>query len=254
MIRQRRASAQTLIASIALVLSAAAAAQAQSSQGSASDGWNVAIYPVFGWVPLDIDIKVDVPPFDNGDGGGAGEIIDSRFDGAFLGGFYASKGWFRVDANGLWAAVGGDRPERPELTVDADVIYYHATGGVKLVKDLYAVAGVRRFALKYNIQVSDFGEFERKPGIWDPVVGVAWHTEGDRWLEVHAAFETGGFGVGAESELSAMFRVDFKPVRHFGISVGYELLYFKIEDTVRNRTFRVEQTLHGPLAGIGFYF
>ena len=113
MIRQRRASARTLIASIALVLSAAAAARHNPSQGSASDGWNVAIYPVFGWVPLDIDIKVDVPPFDNGDGGGAGEIIDSRFDGAFLGGFYASKGWFRVDANGLWAAVGGDRPERP---------------------------------------------------------------------------------------------------------------------------------------------
>ena len=99
--------------------------------------------------------------------------------------------------------------------MDADVIYYHATGGVRLVKDLYAVAGVRRFALKYDIRVSDFAEFERKPGLWDPVVGVAWHTEGDRWLEVHAAFEAGGFGVGAESELSAMFRVDFKPVQAF---------------------------------------
>jgi hypothetical protein len=254
MIAQRRASARQLIASIALVLSAAAAAHAQSSQSSANDGWNVGIYPIFAWVPLDIDINVDVPPFDDGTGGGAGEIIDSRFDGAFLGGFYASKGLFRVDADGMWAAVGGDRPERPLMTVDADVIYFHLTGGVKLVKDLYAIGGVRRLALKYDIRIADFPNFQRKPGLWDPVVGVAWHTEGDRRLEVHATFEAGGFGAGAETELGGMFRLDFKPLRHFGITAGYNLLYFRIEDTVRNRTFRVKQTLHGPVVGIGFYF
>ena len=214
----------------------------------------MAIYPVFGWLPLGVDIDVDVPPFDNGEGGGSGEIIDGRFDGAFLGGFYASKGLFRVDTDGMWAAVGGDRPERPVLRVDADVIYFHVTGGVKLVKDLYAVGGVRRLALKYNIGVADYPEFERKPGVWDPVVGLGWHAEGNRLLDVHATFEAGGFGAGADLELSGMFRVDFKPVRHFGITAGYHLLYFKVEDAVRNRTFRVEQTMHGPLAGIGFYF
>jgi len=246
-------AARTFLLVLILAITGAGAATAQTS--SPDDGWNVAIYPVFGWLPLDIDIEVDVPPFDDGTGGGAGEIIDSRFDGAFLGGFYASKGLFRVDADGMWAAVGGDRPERPFLRVDADVIYFHVTGGVKLVKDLYAIGGVRRLALKYNIQVADFPEFERKPGLWDPVVGVAWHTEGEsRRLEVHATFEAGGFGAGADTELSGSFRLDFKPVRHFGITAGYSFLYFKVEDTVRNRTFRVEQTLHGPLAGIGFYF
>jgi hypothetical protein len=223
--------------------------------GAQTGDWNAGIYPVFGWLPLDIDIEVDVPPFDDGTGGGSGEIIDSRFDGAFLGGFYVSKGLFRVDADGMWAAVGGDRPERPELTVDVDVIYFHVTGGVKLVKDLYAVGGVRRLALKYDIRIGDFPEFERKPGLWDPVVGVAWHTEGeDRRLEVHSTFEFGGFGAGADSEVSGMFRLDFKPLRHFGITAGYSFLYFKAEDTVRNRTFKFEQMLHGPLAGIGFYF
>lgn len=244
-----------LVASFAFVLWAASAAHAQPAQSGADDGWNVAIYPVFGWLPLGIDIDVDVPPFDGGDGGGAGEILDSRFDGAFLGGFYVSKGLFRVDGDGMWAAVGGDRPERPVLTVDADVIYFHVSGGVKVVKDLYATAGVRRLALKYDIGIADYPNFERKPGVWDPVVGLGWHTEGsDRRLEVHATFEAGGFGAGTESEIAAMFRLDFKPVRHFGITAGYSLLYFKLEDTVRNRTFRVEQTLHGPLAGIGFYF
>ena len=47
--------------------------------------------------------------------------------------------------DGLWAAVGGDRLETPVFTVDADVIYLHATGGRKIVKDLYATGGVRRW-------------------------------------------------------------------------------------------------------------
>ena len=65
---------------------------------------------MLGWVPLGIGIDVEVPPGDGGGNGGAGEIIDGRFDGAFLGGFSASKGRFRVDADLVWAAVGGDRP------------------------------------------------------------------------------------------------------------------------------------------------
>jgi hypothetical protein len=86
-------------------------------------------------------------------------------------------------------------------------------------------------------------------------VGIGWHTEGEeRRLEVHSTFEFGGFGAGADTELSGMFRLDFKPVEHFGITAGYNFLYFKAEDTVRNRTFKFEQMLHGPLAGIGFYF
>ena len=239
----------TLLLTVLLV----GANSAQAQTGS-NDTWNVGIYPAFGWVPIDIDIKVDVPPFDNGAGGGSGEIVDGRFDGAFLAGFYASKGRFRVDGDGMWAAVGGDRVDRPELTVDADVIYFHVTGGVKIAKDLYAIGGLRRLALKYDIVINDFPNFERKPGFWDPVIGIAYHREGDRWLEVHATFEGGGFGAGNDVEWAGMFRLDFKPARHFGITGGYNFLYFKGEDTVRDRTFKVEQTLHGPLVGIGFYF
>jgi hypothetical protein len=51
-----------------------------------------------------------------------------------------------------------------------------------------------------------------------------------------------------------MFRIDWKPVTHFGIAAGYNVLYFKVSDTLRDRTFVVKQTMHGPLLGIGFYF
>jgi hypothetical protein len=243
-----------MMRTLTLILSVLLAASTARAQTPSDDGWNVGIYPVFGWLPLGIDINVDVPPFDDGAGGGAGDIVDSRFDGAFLVGFYASKGLFRVDGDGMWAAVGGDRPARPNLTVDADVIYFHVTGGVKIAPDLYAIGGLRRLALKYDIGIADFPNFERKPGFWDPVVGIGWHREGARWLEVHATFEGGGFGAGTDVEWAGMFRLDFKPARHFGITGGYNLLYFKGEDTVGNRTFQVEQTLHGPLVGIGLYF
>ena len=55
-------------------------------------------------------------------------------------------------------------------------------------------------------------------------------------------------------DLAGMVRVDWKPVTHFGLTAGYNFLYFKFENEVRNRTFAATQTLHGPIVGIGLYF
>ena len=150
----------------------------------------------------------------------------------------------------MWAAFGGDRPERPFLRVDVDAIYFHFTGGVKVVKDLYITGGVRRLALKYNVALGDLPEFERKPGVWDPLVGLGWHSYYNK-LEVHATFEGGGFGVGTDVEYAGAFRLDWKPLSHFGLTGGYNYLYFKVSDERANRTFIVKQTLHGPAVGIG---
>lgn len=244
-----------LAAAVFAVLAAVPAiAQTQVPAGaSTGDDWKVGIYPVFVWVPLGIDIDVEVPPFEGGGGGGTGSIVDGRFDGAFLGGLSAAKGVFRVDGDVLWAAVGGDRPERPFLRVDADVIYFHLAGGVKVVKDLYVIGGVRRLALKYNVELGDLPEFERKPGVWDPLIGLGWHSYRDK-LEVHATVEGGGFGVGTDAEFAAGFRLDWKPWTHVGLTGGYHYLYFTLSDERANRTFTVEQTLHGPVVGIGLYF
>ena len=84
-------------------------------------------------------------------------------------------------------------------------------------------------------------------------MGVGYHRVG-RTFEVHGIFEGGGFGVGADVDLGASLRADWKPIPHFGITAGYTLLYFKLTDTDAGRTFKVKQTLHGPVAGIGLYF
>jgi hypothetical protein len=236
---------------LACALLAATASHA-AAQGRSDGGWNVGIYPVFIWVPVSIDLEVELPPDSGGD---AGRIIDSRFDGAYMGGFYASKNRFRTDMSVVWTAVGGDRPQAPTLSVDVDLIYFHATGGVEMVPGLYATGGVRRFALKYNVRVADFPEFERKPGIWDPVVGVGYHYEGrGRPLELHTTFEVGGFGVGTDVEYAGGLRIDWKPISHFGLTGGYQFLHFRLENTLADRTFKVQQTIHGPTVGIGLYF
>src|SRR5262245_26770371 len=214
--------------------------------------WRVTVYPILAWVPSGIDIDVELPAGD-GDGGFAGEIVESRFDGAYLGGLSLEKGPWRIDADGVWAAGGGDRAQPPRLTVDVDLIYFHVSGGRRVAKDLYVTGGLRRLALKYDIEVADQPHFERKPGVWDPLVGAGWHTVRDKF-EFHGVFEVGGFGVGTDTEVAGSVRVDWKPFTHVGITGGYQWLYFNLEDTVRNRTFSVEQTIQGPIVGIGLYF
>ena len=235
-----------------LPLHSAVAQSATPAAPPADEGWRITIYPVLAWIPSGIDFDLNLPPTD-ADGGLIGEIIDSRFDGAFLGGFSAAKDAWRMDVNGMWAAVGGDRLETPVFTVDADVIYLHASGGRKIVSDLYLTGGVRRLAVKYTIDAEGLEPFERKPGVWDPLAGLGWHTE-RRKFEVHSEFEVGGFGVGSDLEVSALLRADWKPIPHFGITGGYQFLYFKITDTVLRREFTVKQTLQGPMLGVGLYF
>jgi hypothetical protein len=240
------------LTALCVVLVQAAALPQGAAAQAPQEGWDVAVYPILAWVPLGIGIDVDVPPFD-GDGGGSGNIVDSRFDGAFLGGVAATNGNWRIEGDLMWAAIGGDRVERPRLTVDLDVIYGHANVGRRIAPDLYLTGGVRRLAFKYDVTLGDLPQFSREPGIWNPLVGIGWHRPGPK-VEWHGSFEGGGFGAGADVDLGGTFRVDWKPVRHFGLTAGYNVLYLKVSDEVRGRTVIVKPTLHGPLVGIGFYF
>jgi hypothetical protein len=253
-VRKHRKGLMRVIRVVVLVaLSVVGLSQTARAQAGAPEGWDVSVYPVFAWVPLGIDIGVEVPPSDDGGAGGSGEIIDSRFDGAFFGGVTATNGVWRLEGYGIWAAVGGDRPEQPFLEVDLDLIYLEGKVGRRFAPDLYITGGLRRLAFDYDITLAGLPRFSRKPGIWDPLVGIGWHRAGEK-LEWHASFDGGGFGVGADVDLAAAFRVDWKPVRHFGVTAGYNVLYLKVSDTVLGREVTVEPTLHGPAVGIGLYF
>ena len=241
----------------ACLMALAGTASAQSKPG----GWKFTVYPVLAWVPTNIGIDVNVPRDIAGGGGNTGggndteraSIVDSRFDGAFLGAFSATNGTWRVDTDFVWLAVGGDRPDLPNLEVDADLIYGHGSLGYSVYKDLFVTAGIRRLALKYTISIADLPEFERKPGLWNPLVGLGYHHEGEK-LEVHAGLDVGGFGAGAEIDFGLMGRLDWKPFRHFGLTAGYSYRHLEFEDEVAGKTLKVTQSMSGPVAGIGIYF
>ena len=215
--------------------------------------WKTTVYPILVWVPMDIGIDVNLPPVQGGDGGGSGDILDGRFDGAFFGGVAATNGVWRVEGYGLWAAFGGDRPDRPALTVDLDLVYGSAKVGRRVAPDFFVTGGVRRLAINYEVKLNDLGPFSRKPGVWDPIVGIGWHRVRPK-VEWHASFDGGGFGAGADVDLGASFSVDWKPVSHFGLTAGYNLLYLKVTDTVVNRDLTLKLTAHGPTFGFGLYF
>ena len=134
-----------------------------------------------------------------------------------------------------------------------DFIYGHASGARRVYKELYVSGGVRRLALRYDIQLQDFPHFSRKPGLWDPLIGVAWHREGEK-LELHATFEGGGFGVGADQDLLGGVRVDWKPISHFRVALGYAAIHLELTENVSGQAFTVVQTLQGPIVGFGFDF
>ena len=150
-----------LIAAITLVLGGAG-----SGAGRVIRWMAVRRLSGLAWVPISINIDVNVPPIDGGGGSGpefGGKIAESRFDGAFFGGVSATNGNWRIDADCLWAAVGGDRAELPVLRVDVDAIYGHGSLGRRVAPDVYVTGGIRRMATKYEIEL-DGREFERKPG------------------------------------------------------------------------------------------
>jgi hypothetical protein len=230
-----------------------AAAYAQTAQdATTNEGWSISAYPVLVWVPFGIEIDVDIPP-DDGDDGGSGSILESRFDGAFFGGLTASNGVWRIEGYGIWAAFGGDRLETPLLAVDLDLLYGEGKIGRRIAPEFYVTGGVRRVALKYDISLGDLPSLSRKPGVWDPLVGVGWHRVREK-LEWHAAVDVGGFGAGSDLDVGGGFRLDWKPVRHFGFAAGYNFLYLKLSDDKAGRTVTVEPTVHGPTVGIGLYF
>lgn len=243
-----------ILAACVLSFPVGARAQNTPTPPESSRSWHTTIYPILVWVPLDTDASVSVPPPSGGSGSPTtGDILDSRFDGAYFGGITVTNGVWRVDADGMWLAFGGDRTERPFLKLDYTIIYGSAKVGRRIARDLFVTGGFRRVALDYDISIADLPQLSRKPGLWDPLIGIGWHRVGEK-VEWHASFDGGGFGVGADVDLGAGVRVDWKPVKHFGFTGGYSLLHLKIADDVLSRTVTLKATLHGPAMGIGLYF
>src|SRR4029077_5016095 len=135
----------------------------------------------------------------------------------------------------------------PRVALHSDVIYGEAYAGPRF-GDVAIVGGVRRLAVKLKAEIAQRPAFERKPGVWDPLVGADYRRALGRKWNLQATVLGGGFGVGTDVDLSGRVKADWTFVQHVGLSLGYQVLYFKLSDDVLRQRFSTSQTLHGPVA------
>jgi len=237
------------------------ASAAKSSDTHDPDKLRVAIYPVLGVAPIfGIDVKVPEPSVPShpiaGDVAGS---ATSSFNGAAFFGFTAEKKWFYAEGNGMWTSISASRNnDVTKLNLSTD--WWTGSGliGARFYRDFYATGGFHVLSLGYNITFADYPKFSDGRSLWDPMIGVMWKRYFGRKWEVRGNFAGGGFGVGADEDISARAQADWEFVRHVGITFGWELLHVDFSKTVSvanaSRTFTASQTMNGPMFGLGIYF
>jgi hypothetical protein len=221
----------------------------------------VEIAPIYLWVPISVN-SVTLPEFPGlpspPGGGGASGDTGASLNGAAMTAFRVEKNWWVARGNVVWAGLTGER-ESPSVKVSGDLILGELLTGVEVVKHLYVEGGVRRLALDIEAEVLEYPKVSRKPGVWDPIIGMTYRVPlGSHWLlTLHG--DGGGFGVGSEVDLATNLTLDWRATRHFGMAFGYGLLYFRIKDsliegTTVDDTLELGTTLHGPILGFKLLF
>jgi hypothetical protein len=228
-------------------------------------GWEVEIAPIYLWAPFNIS-TVTLPEFPNlpepppgsDDGGRATGETDTSLNGAAMAAVRVEKNWWMLRTNFVWAGLSSER-EQPRIKLSGDLVLGELVTGVEVVKSLYVEGGVRRLAVEVDAEVLDYPKVSRKPGVWDPIIGMTFRRPlGSKWLlQIHG--DGGGFGVGSEVDLAANLTLDWRPASHFGLTLGYGYLYFRLQDKETDRlnveqTLELGTTLHGPILGFKLLF
>jgi len=251
------------IAAIWFLFAGVAAAVAQDASGSASQhsGWRTTVYPVYGWLPvfgaeLRLPEITNPPPCDGcGDGRPIipGGSVSSTFNGAAFAAVLVENRWVQAEVNFLYAGLSADR-ERPNLRVKATTSLGGAHLGVRVAPDFFLSGGVRRVALNIKASALVFDEVQWKPGVWQAVAGASYTPWlSSRW-RLLAQADYGGIGDDDHSSYTATASLEWHPLSHLAINMGYGVRGFTSNGILRERPIHVEQTLHGPILGIGFPF
>lgn len=216
------------------------------------DKLKVVIYPILAWAPI-MGVHVRVPDTPSTPGGGAGNT-NASLNGAALFGFTVQKARWYAQGDAMWAGMSSSRTS-PHVNVDVNAVFGGGLVGYKFYRDFYVTGGFRRMALDYNVTLGTFPSFNRKPGVWDPLIGVLWNRQLSKKWTAKVNLQGGGFGVGTDVDWSAQGTADWQFARHFGLTLGYGVIHFSLTDTrPLLGTFNVSQTLNGPQFGFGIYF
>jgi hypothetical protein len=263
----------------ALMLTASAAETAAAEAGQQPPAQQdkrpikVTVYPILVQAPIfGATIKLPSLPSSPGGGGGGGSngegsaqsgTTDASLNSAYLGGVTVEANRWFVEFEGTWASLSASH-DAPRVGVDTKVRFGRARGGIRLFDGVSATVGVRYIRADLDATLTLAGlnttiEGRTSPSLWDPIVGVDWRADlGSRW-SVSANAQGGGFGVGADLDLSGEANVNWHVTRHFDLRFGYTVFHYKytIADVSIGsfqRTVVSTQTLNGPIFGFGIVF
>ncbi len=225
---------------------------------------SVRLYPVLVQAPI-YGATVDVPSIPGGGGGSEGEsaTTQSSINSAYLGGIelYVHRAFGEVDL--LWAKPSASSDATPRIGVDTTLWAWTFKGGFRLFKGFGVTGGARRLSLDLNttLQFPQSGvtlQGQNSRVTWNPFLGADWRGELNRkWLvDMSADF---GVATGNDASTRLRARVDWQPIPHFAIRLGYQYLRLKVStDTFVlggvPRSLSTTQNMHGPELGFGFVF
>jgi len=210
------------------------------------DGWRGIVYPVYGWLPIyGADTRLpDVP----------GESsISSSLNQAFLAAFRVEKGHFALEGGYVYAGLSGDA-ERPIMKLEVDTNIADLRAGFEVATDLYLEGGVRWLALDVKATVADYPTASWKPAMLEPVVGFTYRPlVGKHWRFVLHG-DVGGLVTGDSTTANGAIKLEWQPAKHFLLVAGGTVMYLGTEGTIGPKSVKLDQTLYGPIIGVGIPF
>jgi hypothetical protein len=203
-----------------------------------------------------------------------GKVLE-HLQGGLMGSVLARNGAYIVGLDGVWARVGGAgtvHVERlPSGALGADLTlnqgFVTAFGGLRIPigppnLELYGTAGARymyngtKLALTTPLGFSNTQSADK--GWVNPVAGFAGHYRfDDRWF-MNVLADIGGWSDSATGQ--ALASVGYNWTQNWSTTLGYRVMYnYEKQDTGTNivgepRSFRFQQWMYGPFAGVKYSF
>jgi hypothetical protein len=219
-------------------------------------GWSFVLYPIYGWLPI-YRAETRLPQVSDPPGGGGPVVPRGETDGelseAFLAGFRIEKDRFSLEGGALYAGLSGDA-ERPLIKLEADGFIADLRAGYEMMPDFYIEGGVRQITLDVKATIDDYPTVKWDPGFVEPVIGLTYRPLLARKWRLILHGDLGGLGTGDTSTVTATARVEWQPAKHLLLVLGGTVQYLETEGEIRGRSVELDQTLYGPIIGVGIPF
>ena len=225
-----------------------------ATQSKTSSGGTTTIYPIYVFAPvLGADVNLppgpDLPPCDSCN---TEERVTSGLSGAYMGAVHIENNRIFVDAAFLYAGMTADATSKV-AKLEADTSFGTIVGGVRVVDALFVEAGTRRTGLTLKATIKS-GSYEWKSSQWTSVIGTSYNPQLTPTLKLYVHYDYAGVENDHLSTSTFNGRLEWEAAKHFVLTGGYGWLHMNLDGTIRNKDIRLNQTLHGPILGIGFTF